>query len=190
VRVRDTGDAESWRDFVTIYEPLVVAYARKYLSEHAARDVAQDVFIHLLKELPKFELDRAKGHFRTWLWKLTHSATIERLRREVRHQSLEHAYRDHQAATRDDRAEFQRESQRRVLEHALQKLKPMEKTRTWACFEQHVRRRRSAAEVAAELGISPNNVYVNASRVLKALRKICKESMGDLGHEPHDDLPG
>jgi RNA polymerase sigma-70 factor (ECF subfamily) len=191
VRVRNTGDDESWREFVAIYEPLIVAYARKHVSEHVARDVASDVFIHLLRELPKFEFDRARGRFRTWLWKLTYSATMENLRRSARRQSRENAYCVQRVRTELDRAEFDREFQRRVLDHALKKLEPTEKPRTWACFEQHIRRRRPAAEVAAELGFkTANNVYVNASRVLEKLRAICEESMGDLGHEPLDDLPG
>ena len=43
VRVRDHGDAAGWREFVAVYEPLIVAYACKQgLAEPAARDAAQE----------------------------------------------------------------------------------------------------------------------------------------------------
>jgi hypothetical protein len=80
-RVRGAGDADSWREFVALYEPLIVRYAlgrRRGLSEPDARDVAQDVFVRLLKALPTFELDRSRGRFRTYLWQVTASALAGR----------------------------------------------------------------------------------------------------------------
>src|SRR5262245_34083008 len=75
-RVRDTGDAEGWREVAALDEPLIVRYALARghgLSEQDARDVAQDVFARLLTALPGFELDRARGRFRTYLWQVTTS---------------------------------------------------------------------------------------------------------------------
>jgi len=70
VRVRDPADAEGWREFVCLYEPLLLAYVRhKGLSEHDARDVVQEVFATLVRTLPGFALDHERGRFRTWLWR-------------------------------------------------------------------------------------------------------------------------
>jgi RNA polymerase sigma-70 factor (ECF subfamily) len=190
--VRDRSDEKSWREFVQIYEPLVLAYARKQgLSESGARDVAQDVFIQLVNALPTFEFERGRGRFRTWLWTITRNATIERGRKEARRARAEVQWQERHADPDpgDGQAAFSRAIQQRVLEHAMQKLEPLENARTWACFREHAVSRRPAAVVANELGISVNSVYINASRVLEKIRKACHEAMGDLGDDP-DGLPG
>ena len=47
--------------------------------------------------------------------------------------------------------------------------------KTWACFAEHMLGGRPAAEVAAELGLHSNAVFVNSSRVLARLRLKCAE---------------
>jgi RNA polymerase sigma-70 factor (ECF subfamily) len=82
-KVRDAGDADRRREFVTIDKPLIVSYSRRRgLSEAEAEDATQDVFVRILKALPTFALDRGRGRFRTWLWQVTSSAIVDRARRE------------------------------------------------------------------------------------------------------------
>ena len=55
-------------------------------------------------------------------------------------------------------------------------------TRTWQCFAEHLLGSRRAADVADELGLTANAVYVNSSRVLDRLRVQCRiydEELGD-----------
>ncbi len=82
IRVRDLGDSESWREFHSIYRPLIFGYLRGLgLKEFDADEVTQEVFCVLMKILPTFELDRKRGRFRSYLWKLTHSMLIDWVRR-------------------------------------------------------------------------------------------------------------
>ena len=39
-----------------------------------------------------------------------------------------------------------------------------------------------AAEIAADLKIEPNAVYVNACRVMKLVRDVCEEFDEDISH--------
>ena len=74
VRVRDLGDAASWHEFDEIYRPLIFGYLRSLgLKELDAHDLTQEVFQRLMAILPTFELDRERGRFRTYLWKLTYN---------------------------------------------------------------------------------------------------------------------
>ena len=57
---------------------------------------------------------------------------------------------------------------------------PVPRPRSWACFEQRLLRDRPGAEIAAELGIEPSTVFVNACRVLKQVRAVCQEFDEDL----------
>jgi RNA polymerase sigma-70 factor (ECF subfamily) len=190
-RVRDTGDAASWREFVMLYEPLIVRYAlssRRGLSEADARDVAQDVFARLLKALPGFELDRARGRFRTYLWQVTTSALADRACRGQRRAEAEREWRARRDDP-DDRAEWDRAFRQRVLGHALARVREVTSPTTWACFERHVLGHEPTAEVARALGVSANAVYVNSSNVLSRVRARCAECLEELSDDPQD-LPG
>jgi RNA polymerase sigma factor (sigma-70 family) len=186
IKVRDQGDAESWRDFVAIYEPLIISYCRKRgLADHDARDVAQEVFVRLLKALPTFELDRERGRFRTWLWQVTISAMTDPVRRNYRRDAAEQAWRE-QRIEQDDQETWRKLFQRRVLDCALQKVRAKTSERAWDCFERHLLTGRPAALVAAELGMTDNAVYAAASRVLTQVREACAQSMGELVDDPDD----
>jgi RNA polymerase sigma-70 factor (ECF subfamily) len=190
-RVRDAGDAASGRAFVTLDELLIVRYARgrcRGLSEPDARDVAQDVFARLLKTLPTFELDRARGRFRTYLWQVTTSALADRARRGRRRADAEREWQA-RSPTPDDRAEWDRAFRRRVLGHALGRVRAASNPRAWACFERHVLGQAPAAAVARAPGVTADVVYVHSSNVLSRVRAECAECLEDLSDDPQD-LPG
>jgi len=61
-RVRDPNDAESWREFESLYKPLLLQYlARRGLRGQDALDLVQDVFVRLVRAMPEFELDHGRG---------------------------------------------------------------------------------------------------------------------------------
>lgn len=189
IKVRDQGDAESWREFVTIYEPLIIAYCRKRgLAHDDARDVAQDVFVRLLRALPTFELDRSRGRFRTWLRQVTYSAMTDPARGNRRRAAAEHAWGEQKVGP-DDQALWQRLFRRRVLDCVLQKVRANTTDRAWDCFERHLVLGKPAAVVAAELGTTEGAVFTASSRVLAQVREVCAQSMGELGDDG-DDLSG
>jgi RNA polymerase sigma-70 factor (ECF subfamily) len=186
IKVRDKNDAESWREFVAIYEPLIISYARKRgLAEHDARDVAQEVFVRLLKALPTFELNRDRGRFRTWLWQVTVSAMTDPARGNYRRTAAEKIWGERREEP-DDQEIWRKLFQRRVLDCAHQKVRAKTSDRTWACYERHLLLGRPAAVVAAESEMTDNAVYAAASRVLAQVREVCAQSMGELGDDLDD----
>ena len=190
-RVRDRGDAESWRELAMLYEPLIVRYALsrgRGLSEPDARDVAQDVFTRLLKALPTFALDHRRGRFRTDLWQVTARALADRARRERVRADAEREWCDCHP-TPDDRAEWDRAFRRRVLGHALDRAREATSPAAWACFERHVLGREPAAAVARGRGVSADAVFVHSSNVLSRVRAECAACLEDLSDDPQD-LPG
>ena len=71
----------------------------------------------------------------------------------------------------------------------LERVRTQSQPKTWACFEQHILRGRPSVEVAAELRLTANSVYVNASRVLARVREQCADYEEELGDE-QAHLPG
>jgi RNA polymerase sigma-70 factor (ECF subfamily) len=184
-RVRNPHDARSWHEFKELYEPLLLAQVRsRGLSEADGRDVVQDVFIALWRGLQSFKLDRSRGRFRTWLYQVARNAMIDWSRRQRRRNNAEEGWRERmeslEAHTPEEEADWNTSCRRRVLEVVLALVKEQSQPKTWACFEQKVLQDRPGADVAAELGLTVNAVYVYASRVQARVRDLCAEYLEEL----------
>jgi RNA polymerase sigma-70 factor (ECF subfamily) len=173
-RVRNIADEVAWAEFFAIYRPLLLAYVRKQgVLEHDADDVVQDVFARLVPALAKFEFDAQRGRFRTWLWRVTHSALADWARRRATRDRAERGWIDqHEPANNGGSStEWDQMFRRRALEMAIERVRASTQSVTWACFEGKILNGRPAAEVALETGVSTNAVYLNASRVLARIRE-------------------
>ncbi|WP_010587337.1 RNA polymerase sigma factor [Schlesneria paludicola] len=172
-RVRNKSDEVAWTEFFTIYHPLLMAYFRKQgVLEHDAADLVQDLFTRLVPAMSRFEFDSGRGRFRTWLWRVTQNALTDWSRRQVVRNRAEQGWADQHEPTDADGAsrEWDEMYRRRILEVGIEQVRQTTQPATWACFEGKILKGRPASEVAAELGVSTNVVYVNASRVLARLR--------------------
>ena len=194
-RVRDLGDGRSWDEFDAIYRPLIVGYLRSMgLKEPDAQDLTQEVFCRLTNILPTFELDRRRGRFRTYLWRLTFNTLVDHARRRaVRDRAEEEWVRRFSEADETESRRLEEawtiQHRKRILEVVLPRVRETTSRTAWTCFEARLVQRRPAAELAAKLGISANAVYVYASRVLQDVRRRCAEIEGELGDGDHLDTP-
>ena len=76
LRCRD-GDELAWEALVRRLQGRVYALALHYVrSREEARDVAQEVFIRVWRNLPNFEQTQS---FVPWLLKITRTASIDRM---------------------------------------------------------------------------------------------------------------
>jgi RNA polymerase sigma-70 factor (ECF subfamily) len=170
-RLRRPGEAAAWSRFVDLYTPLLYHWARRVgLPAAAAGDLVQDVLLVLVRKLPEFHYDPAKS-FRAWLRTVTLNRWREGLRqapggREVNGIDLADRPGPDTAGAFEE-AEYHAYVARRALALMQAEFQPS----TWkACWEQVVEGR-SAAEVAAELGMSAGAVHVAKCRVLRRLRE-------------------
>ena len=170
-RLRGGVDEKAWGWFVDLYTPLLFGWARRCReSEHDAADLVQEVFVTLVQTLPSFEYDRA-GNFRRWLRTLLLDKLRDRIRRRVRaEKALEHHQQDVELPDIAEvfwEAEYQQELARQALRLMQAEFAPS----TWkACWETVVHSR-APADVAKELGITENAVYIAKYRVLRKLRQ-------------------
>jgi RNA polymerase sigma-70 factor (ECF subfamily) len=163
---RATG-GPAWGRFVHLYSRLIYSWLRKAgLQDCDAADVTQDVFVVLLRELPKFEYDRG-GSFRGWL----RTVTLNKWRDNQKRRGLPidgAASVGEVPAVDDPFAE--REYRAEVVARALELLRPEFRPVTWAAFQRHGVEGVAAAEVARELGLTVGAVYAAKCRVLARLR--------------------
>jgi RNA polymerase sigma-70 factor (ECF subfamily) len=132
-------------------------------------DLVQDVFAVLVEKLPKFQYDR-KQSFGRWLRTIAVNKCRDYHRRRGSRPSTAGAAIE--PAAPDDIEQFSVSEYRRCLaSQALQIMQDEFQPATWKACWECVAAGRPAAEVARELGISVNAVYVAKCRVLRRLRE-------------------
>lgn len=167
-RIRQTPEKDAWERFVRLYTPLLLYWARRLgLQEQDAADLAQDVLLVMVRKLPEFQYQPG-GSFRSWI--RTVLMNTWRDRRQTRVTSSLDGVVEPEAPAETEILE-EREYQLYVLGRALRLMSADFKPATWqACWETVVCGR-AAAEVATELSITVNAVYLAKSRVLRRLRQ-------------------
>jgi RNA polymerase sigma-70 factor (ECF subfamily) len=169
-RLRCQPDEASWRRLVQLYTPLLFSWAlRAGLSSDDAADLVQDVFVILVQTLPAFQHNQ-HGHFRAWLRTITLNKLRDRKRRAalVQQQPLDES--PEPALPDGLEAYWEAEYHKEVTQRALELIQADFAPATWKACWEFVARGRPAAEVARELGISENAVYLARCRVLRRLR--------------------
>lgn len=167
-RLRDSNNAASWNEFANEYARIVDDYARPYCrSEHDQGDIVQNVWLSLFRVLPRFEYEAERGGFHRLLKRIVRNTAIDWFRKRKRHPQASEVVDQLPTASPAEPCEDDRQLiLKRAIEMTRQRSNPM----VWRCFEQHILGQRAAREVAEELQISPNAVYVNASRVAERIR--------------------
>lgn len=166
-RLRRPNERQAWDHFVELYTPLIYFWAcRMGLQAPDAADLVQEVFLTLLRKMPNFRYDPHRS-FRSWLRTVTLNKWRERRRRPSEVNGLAHEPECPDQADAFAEAEYRRYLTARALELIREQFAPPTWKAFWACVvdEQPV------AEVARELGLTPNAVYVAKSRVLTYLRQ-------------------
>ncbi len=178
-RVRNRDDNDSWQEFFAIYEPFLTSVARRCgLNQSQAADAVAEVLAICVQKLPEFQYSREQGRFRGWLKTITQRIVIGQWRRTQRRPEevpLGEERIDPPVQADDVWEDWDRAHREHILGNVLAEVCGRTQTRTWACFDLHIRQRKPAAEVAAELGLKVNAVYTNASRVLNRVRNRCLE---------------
>jgi RNA polymerase sigma-70 factor, ECF subfamily len=180
IRVK-AGDQEAWRRFVHLYGPLVYRWCHRFgLKDVDADDVSQDVFRTLAGSIDGFCNDRKGDSLRGWLWTVTRTRVIDFFRKlgvpdcpvggsdalaEL------HTIPDPRAdsgSTEEDENVLLRRAVDMVLEGC--------KEETRQAFLRVVVGGESPADVARDLGMTVNAVYLAKSHLLRRLR----EEFGEL----------
>ena len=170
------NDAEAWQRIVHLYEPLVYAWCRRMgLVEATAADVSQEVFQAVANGIERFRREGSRDSFRGWLYGITRNKARDVWRQQVAspdgiggssvQQMLQGVPDHYDALSADGTSEFHE-----VLQRAMDLVRVEFTEQSWQAFWQVTIDQRKAADVAADLGISPGAVYVAKSRILKRLR--------------------
>ncbi len=168
-------DASDWHRLQGIYLPLIHRWLARVpgLGDEAG-DLAQEVFLVVVRELPRFER-RREGSFRAWLRQVTVNRTRSHRRRRRRTPAVgldpADGFLDRLEAPNGDLArEWDQDHDRHVFERLLAIVQPDFTSTTWEAFRRFALDGLPAARVAEELGLTENAVLQAKSRILKRLR--------------------
>jgi RNA polymerase sigma-70 factor (ECF subfamily) len=174
-------DDPEWRRLQALYEPLIRRWLGRVpgLGDEAA-DLTQEVFLVMVREIPRFERER-EGSFRAWVRGITVNVLRNHRRRQFRKPAIHleplDAFSDRLA---EPHSELAREWDLDHDRHIFQKLQTIVRAEfapaTWEAFSRFALEGLPASQVAAELGLTVNTVTLAKSRVLKRLR----EEAGDF----------
>lgn len=177
-------DPDAWRRLVRLYYPLVRSWCRRSgLQAEDAADVTQEVFRALAGNLAQFRRDAGRNSFRGWLWGITRRQLLCHWRRQhdqpagiggtAAQQRFAALPEPEEAALSTAEEVSERTG---LLQRALGLLRAEVADQTWQAFWRVVIEGHAPADIAADLGMSVNAVYLAKARLLRRLR----EEFGDL----------
>jgi RNA polymerase sigma-70 factor (ECF subfamily) len=171
-RLRKPNQDAAWQRFVDLYAPLIFFWGRgQGLSATDSADLVQEVMAILVVKLPQFEYD-PKRRFRGWLRTVTINKAKDLHRQNTARPSSGHDEAIQSVTVANNVNLFDEAEYRNFLANrALELMKAEFRDQSWQACWKHVVEGTKAAEVARELGISVNMVYLAKSRVLTRLRE-------------------
>jgi RNA polymerase sigma-70 factor (ECF subfamily) len=177
LRLRES-DEDAWGRLVDLYSPLIRRWLQRVgVKPGDGEDLVQDVLAVVVRRFPDFKHNQRTGAFRAWLRTIAVNCARDfwksnRLRPQAPGGSDFGSYLAQLEDSEHPLAEaWDREHDVHVTRHLLEQLRPEFEAKTWDMFRRFVLDGASAAEVAGELAVTPNAVFIAKSRVLARLRQ-------------------
>ena len=176
--LRAQGDSESWRRLVDLYGPLIRGYLRRQqLAEQDVDDVTQEVLTWVVRKIDGFQRQDQAGSFRSWLRKITLNCLRDHWRSRRGKARADGSSR--MAEVLEQLADpesglsqlWDQEHDRHVTQYLCRQIQQHFSEKTYHAFYRVAMQAEDAEQVAADLGMTVNAVYVAKSRALAKLRE-------------------
>ena len=171
-------DQAAWERLVSLYSPLVYHWCRQAgLQAADAADVGQEVFQAVARKVADFRHDRPGDSFRRWLRTITRNKLRDRAKRDQVGE-VGAGGSDAQNALlqvpADDAEQVSAEQDNHeaalVYRQAVDLVRAEFQGHTWESFWRVTVEDHRPEDVARDLGVTVNVVYLAKSRVLRRLR--------------------
>lgn len=183
-RLQNWDDQNSWRDFFETYWRFIYSVAIKSgLTEHEAEDVVQETVISVAKHIQKFKRDRSLGSFKGWLrnivrWRIADQfeqrSPVGKQEKTTPDDSLEDIpdlWELPDPAGEDLEHLWDEEWRTNLFQAAVRRVKQKVREEHYIMFDLCVAGKWSPLKVAAALGVSVGQVYVNKHRISVLIKK-------------------
>jgi RNA polymerase sigma factor (sigma-70 family) len=189
----------AWDEFYRVYDVLMrrFSYSRG-LSGSDVDDCVQAVWLEVASGFGEFEHPAERSGLRSWLYMLVRSKAADLLRSRARRpaESLDAARalgREPVDREADPTQLMDRQWERALLETLLEELRQEISETNWNLLRMRCLEGRDVPEVAAELGLSSEQVWYRQRRLMKKLQSrvalFTGQTFGGDGHDPDTDVP-
>ena len=167
----DEIDQSAWENFVGLYTPLLLHWARKVgLKQPDAADLIQEVLAIVFRRLPDLKYDR-QGSFRGWLRTVTLNKYRERRRIKTLPLVDESAsFVEGLASVPQAESTWDLDYGRLLLIQAMDKMQCDFEPATWQALLAVMRENLSVEQASKQHNVSPWTIYSARSRLMRRLR--------------------
>jgi RNA polymerase sigma-70 factor (ECF subfamily) len=172
------GEPDAWGRFVELYGLTVYRWCRQCgVAAEDAADVCQEVFSTAASHVRQFHRENPGDSFRGWLWTITRNKARDHFRRRSAEPAARGGseHRDFLAGLPAEASEVsgscEPPSDHALIRRAMEVVRAEVEPATWQAFWRMTMEGHSSAEVARDLGLSPNAVRQAKYRLLRRLRQ-------------------
>lgn len=177
-RLQNHDDPETWHRLVSLYAPLLRGWLHKYdVQSSDVDDLVQEVLLAISRDLKSFQHGGNPGAFRSWL----RTILVNRLRNFWRARGrrplasggsdIERRLNQLEDPASQMSQLWNEQHDRYVMRQLLLLVEPQFEANTWQAFCKVALEGKRPNEVAEELGMTVNSVFIAKSRVLSQLRR-------------------
>ena len=157
------NDQNRWARFYRDYAPWIEnTLVKRGLSHHDAEEVVHDTLVELVRIMPTYKYDKSqKGAFHSLLFKIAQNKAIDRIRKN--RAESEHLAQFAAEPLIPNEEDWRRETFNMALRRVF--ADPSIGETSKIAFRRFVQLGEDAAKVAADLGITTNNLYQIRNRI-------------------------
>jgi RNA polymerase sigma-70 factor (ECF subfamily) len=177
-RLQGDHDPGAWNDLVVLYSPLIRGWLRRHsVNPNDADDLVQEVLEVVVKRFRDFRHNKRTGAFRAWLKTITLNCVRDfwksrRFRPTATGGSDFGGYLDQIADPNNPLSKaWDKEHDLHVMTKLLDMIRVQFTETTWEAFKRVALESQSPDDVARDLSITVNAVFIAKSRVLARLRE-------------------
>ena len=180
LRLPSANDADAWQEFIDLYEPLVIRFARRRgLQDADAREIAQNVFLSVAKAVDRWQPDRERGKFRAWLFRIARNQLINWVAKHSRERgsgrTSEFIALSQIDASRREQDALELDYRREMFRLAAAHVRASFSESSWDAFWRTSVLCESIDTVATSLGITHGAIYIARSRITSRIKLIVEQ---------------
>jgi RNA polymerase sigma-70 factor, ECF subfamily len=176
--LQDPANQSAWERLVDLYTPLIRVWLKRHaLLDQDIDDLVQEVLAIVVRKIPEFKRKPQVGAFRRWLRTITVNCLrgfwrSQRFRAKAPGsdgfaQILDQLEDTHSALSKL----WDQEHDEHVARRLLEMIRPRFEAKTWAAFQRVALEGAPVDQVAEDLGMTVNAVFIAKSRVVHLLRQ-------------------
>lgn len=180
-RLRLRTEPEAWDLFVKLYGPLIGHFAQSAGAPSSdVQDISQEVLAWFYANIPEFELAH-KGAFRRWLRHVTQNFTKKHRNRNATQTLNTYAPNLFDLIAADDPSEelLDQEHRRQLILRAIAYIRKDFSDSAWEIFHRSHFLNQTPDQIAKDLNVTKNAVYIKTCRIHARLRNIIEKFIDD-----------